>query len=118
MAKSYKELDVWQESMLWVRRVYELSKVLPDSERFGLISQMQRSSVSVPANIAEGANRLHTGDFVRHISFAMGSLAETETLIQLAIDLEYVSGIRCTDLLEKADQIGRMLRGLQKSLAK
>ena len=104
--------------MAWVRRVYELSKVLPDSERFGLISQMQRAAVSVPANIAEGANRLHKGDFLRHISFALGSLAEAETLIQLAIDLQYVSADRCTDLLEKSDQIGRMLRGLQKSLAK
>ena len=102
--------------MAWVKRVYALSHQLPDSERFGLISQLQRAAVSVPANIAEGAARDHTGDYLRHLSFALGSLAEVETLIQLAIDLNYTSSTLCEDLFRTSDEIGKMLRGLQKSL--
>jgi four helix bundle protein len=114
--KSYRDLEVWRVSMAWVKRVYALSHTLPDNERFGLISQVQRAAVSVPANIAEGAARNHTGDYLRHLSFAMGSLAESETLIQLAIELDYTPAERCEELLQKGDEIGRMLRGLQKSL--
>lgn len=102
--------------MTWVTRVYALSYTLPNSERFGLTSQLQRAAVSVPANIAEGAARDHTGDYLRHLSFAMGSLAEVETLIQLAVDLGHTSTARCEDLFRKSDEIGRMLRGLQKAL--
>lgn len=118
MIKSYRDLEVWRESMAWVKRVYALSHKLPDNERFGLISQLQRAAVSVPANIAEGAARDHTGDYLRHLSFAMGSLAEVETLIQLAIELDYTTHKLCEDLFRKSDEIGRMLRGLQKSLKK
>ncbi|MEM1098545.1 MAG: four helix bundle protein [Planctomycetota bacterium] len=116
MVTSYRDLEVWQLSMAWVVRIYRLADTLPDDERFGLQSQLRRAAVSVPANIAEGAGRDHTGDYLRHVSIAMGSLAEVETLIQIAIDLEYAPATRCDDLLETSQQIGRMLRGLQKSL--
>ena len=116
MGADHRQLDVWQEAMAWVSRVYRLTKTLPDHERFGLISQLQRASVSVPSNIAEGAARDSTKDFLRHLSIAQGSLAETETLIVLAIQLEYQAQDRCDDLLEKTTQIGKMLSGLQRSL--
>ena len=102
--------------MGWVKRIYALTKHLPTDERFGLITQLQRAAVSVPANIAEGAAREHTGDYLRFISIAMGSLAEVETLIPLCIELDYVEVDRCSNLLETSDELGKMLRGLQKSL--
>ena len=114
--RSYRELDVWRESMVWVKRVYALTRTLPDTEKFGLVSQMQCAAVSVPANIAEGAAREHTGDYLRFVSIALGSLAEVETMIQLCVDLQYVKSELCDDLQRKGDEIGRMLRGLQKSL--
>lgn len=98
--RSYRELDVWQRSMDLVSRVYRLSATLPDDEKFGLISQMRRAAVSVPTNIAEGAAREHTGDYLRFVSIALGSLAEVETLIEVAINLAYVEPHRCTELLD------------------
>jgi four helix bundle protein len=116
MGSDHQQLEVWQEAMGWVTRVYKLTTSLPDSERFGLISQLQRAAVSVPANIAEGAARDSTKDFLRHLSIAQGSAAESDTVIQIAIQLEYLSKDRCSDLLDKTVQIRKMLSALQRSL--
>jgi four helix bundle protein len=83
----FKELVVWQKSMLLVRLVYDLAKSLPDSEKYGLISQLQRSAVSIPANIAEGRKRRSKSDFVQFLRIANGSAAELETLLILTEDL-------------------------------
>lgn len=114
--KSYRDLEVWQRSMAWVKRIYKLTNQLPSNERFGLTSQMQRAAVSVPANIAEGATREHTGDYLRFVSIARGSLAEVETMILLCIELEYVPCDRCKELLNESEEISKMLAGLQRSL--
>jgi four helix bundle protein len=79
MVRSYRELAVWLEGMNLVTETYRLSRQFPTDERFGLTSQMRRSAVSIPANIAEGHGRSHRGDFLHHVSFARGSLAELET---------------------------------------
>ncbi|MGE0827629.1 MAG: four helix bundle protein, partial [Candidatus Binatia bacterium] len=78
--------------------------------------QMQRASISIPSNLAEGHSRDSTPEFLRNISIAMGSLAELETQLLMAERLGYVPKTELTQLLTKTDELGKMLRGLQKSL--
>ena len=114
--RSYRDLDVWQRGIDVVVACYKLTKRFPKDELYGLVSQIRRSAVSIPANIAEGSGRDHTGDYVRHLSFAMGSLAELETHIVIARRLQYLSGAKSQVLLRSTDELGRMLRGLTKKL--
>ena len=114
--KSYRDLKVWQAAMDLTALVYGLSLDLPGDERFGLISQMRRAAVSVPANIAEGHQRSSPKDFLRFLSIANGSLAEVETLIQLAARLHSISSTSVEELLGKADVLGKMLRTLRQRL--
>ena len=99
-----------------VERVYALTRGFPKTELYGLSSQMQRAAISVPANIAEGHARDSTRDFARYVSIALGSLAELETHLLLAerMSLGNADGIKA--ILSDCDEVGRMLRGLQKSL--
>lgn len=77
--KSYKRLIVWQRSIELVNEVYRITKDLPESEKFGLMSQMRRSAVSIPSNIAEGYKRRSSGQYLQFLSIAEGSSAELET---------------------------------------
>lgn len=95
---------------------YELTKKFPRSEAYGLTSQLQLAGVSVPSNIAEGRARQHSGEFLHHISIAYGSLAEVETLTQIAARLKYISDQEADDVFGKTAEIGRMLNGLRNSL--
>lgn len=114
--RSYKDLLVWQRGMDLSALVYRLSAELPGDERYGLVSQMRRAAVSVPANIAEGHQRKSTKDYLRFLSIASGSLAEVETLIELASRL-YSNRIPSTEeFTAQADQLGKMLRSLQHRL--
>jgi four helix bundle protein len=115
---SYRDLEVWQKAMDLAETVYSLSRTFPVEERFGLISQMQRSAVSVPANIAEGQGRKHRGEFVRHLTIARGSLAELETHLLLAGRLGYAGKDRLGALWRQAQEVGRLLNGLIRSLDK
>lgn len=87
--RSHQNLRVWQTSMLLVEEVYCLTKLFPDTERFGLISQIRRAAVSVPSNIAEGAARGSLADYMRFLYIARGSLSELDTQMQLAERLGY-----------------------------
>src|SRR6185295_18883893 len=82
--QSYKDLEVWQMSMTVVEGVYTLTNQFPQAEHWGLMSQMRRSAVSVPSNIAEGYGRQATGEYRHHLSMARGSLMELETQLLLA----------------------------------
>lgn len=93
--------------------VYSLTQQLPKQETYGLASQLQRASVSVPSNIAEGHSRNSTRDFLRYISFSMSSLAESETQLIL---VQRLYSLDSENLLIQADTLGRKLRALQKSL--
>ena len=115
---SYRNLDVWQKAMNMVVACYKITKTFPKSEIYGLASQLQRSAVSIPANIAEGRERQHRKEFIQHISIAYGSLAELETHIQIAERLNYITLTKANQLLDQTAEIGRMLNGLRKSLSK
>jgi four helix bundle protein len=77
--KDFRKLKIWQQGMEIVKRVYALAREMPTTERFGLISQMTRSAVSVPSNIAEGCDRDSDLDLRRHLDIAIGSAFESET---------------------------------------
>jgi four helix bundle protein len=114
--KSYRDLEVWKKSIDWVEQIYLASKSFPPEERFGLTSQVRRASVSVPSNIAEGAARTGTGEFLQSLSVASGSLAEAETQLILANRLEMLPPERFEALLRQSEEISKMLGGLKRSL--
>jgi four helix bundle protein len=116
--KSYKDLEVWQKAMDLVVMCYHMTKSFPRNEAYGLSGQLQCSAVSIPANIAEERERKYSKEFVQHLSIAYSSLAELETHIQIAQRLKYISSAETEQLLEKGAEIGRMINGLRRSIAK
>ena len=113
---SYRELKVWQLGMQLAKDVYLLTQRFPKHEAYGLSSQLQRAVTSIPANLAEGHARDSTKDFLRHISIAQGSLAETETHLLLAESLDYLQSNGVAVILEKCAEERRMLSGLRRKL--
>ncbi len=89
--RSFNDLRVWQKAMDLVPEVYGLARKLPPFERFALVDQLRRAAISVPSNIAEGQARQHSKEFLQHLSIARGSLAEIETLLLLAVRLDYIT---------------------------
>lgn len=114
--RSYKDLLVWQKSIDLIDDVYRLCRVFPKSETYGLSSQIQRAAVSVAANIAEGSGRDSTKEFIHHLAYSLGSLAEVETYLIVGVRLEYVVKPSVAKLESSCDEIGKMIRSLQKSL--
>jgi four helix bundle protein len=95
---------------------YRVSRELPKSEIYGLASQMHRAAVSVPANIAEGHGRDHLGDYLRHLSFATGSLMELETHLLIATRLAYLKESDIQQAMSLSTEVSKMLSGLSKKL--
>ncbi len=114
----YSDLVVWQKAMSLVTEVYKITATFPNEERFGLVSQVRRAAVSIPSNIAEGHGRKSTGAYLNHLSIAYGSLMELETQTQIATRLNFIQEDNATALLNKMDEIGKMLTGLKNSLSK
>lgn len=88
--KSYKDLEVWKVSMDFVVEIYSRTGSFPTSERYGITSQIRRSAVSIPSNIAEGAGRRNTKEFIHFLYIANGSLSELETQLEIAFRLNYI----------------------------
>ena len=117
MIQSFRDLEVWRKSMDLAERVYVASKNFPQSETFGLISQVRRAAISIPSNIAEG--KAVGGQRYRwHVKIALGSDAELQTQIELAKRLNMLTEAAADELLQQAAEIGRMLAGLFKALPK
>ena len=114
--KSYKDLLVWQKSMTLVKDIYRLTR-FPQDERFGLVSQLRRAAVSVPSNIAEGQSCHTSGEFVQFVSHAEGSLAELETQMLIAADLDFCSKEEANQALAQIEELQRMLNSLRQKLA-
>lgn len=113
---TYRDLKIWQKAMVLVTEVYSITNKLPDSEKFGLIAQMRRSSVSVPSNMAEGYGRNSTNDYLRFLQIAVGSLYELQTQIIIAYKLKYISQSDYQLLFEKSREIERMTTSLIRKL--
>jgi four helix bundle protein len=115
--RSYQDLDVWKKGLAIAKFMYQATANFPVDERFGLTNQIRRAAVSIPSNIAEGHARLSTAEFQRFISIAMGSIAELETQILLSADLGFLTEAISQEALRQLDEIGKMARGLHRSLA-
>jgi four helix bundle protein len=114
--KSYKDLHIWQQSMELVKLTYSLSRDFPKEEMYGLTAQIRRSAVSVPSNIAEGHARDYRKEYLQFLSFAAGSLAELQTQLQIAYELEFITQDAHETVDDLADKTLRMLRNLQMKL--
>jgi four helix bundle protein len=110
--QSYRDLLVWQRAMRLAAESYRLGKLLPRTEEYRLTSQLLRAASSVPANIAEGHARGTRKDGAHFISIARGSLADTETILLLLVDVELLTNEHVEPALELCSETGRMLNGL------
>jgi four helix bundle protein len=111
-----RDLKVWQLGMDIAVRACEATRDFPIDEKFGLTSQLRRSAASVPANLTEGHARATTKDYLRHVSIAIGSLAETVTFIEPAGRLGFGDVDDLRNVYEMTIEERKMLRSLQKSL--
>jgi four helix bundle protein len=112
-AQSFRDLIVWQKSHKLALEIYRLTKTFPSDEKFGIISQMRRAAVSVPANIAEGFTRRSIKDKSNFYNISQSSLHELEYFLILSKDLGYINNF---DLFSSIDEIAKMLHGLISSL--
>jgi four helix bundle protein len=113
---SYRDLVVWQKAVELVEEIYAATLTFPRHEVFGLTSQLRRSAVSVPSNVAEGQGRATRGEFIQFLSYARGSLFELETQVHIAGKLGYLSLESSQSLEFKAEEVARILNGLLTSL--
>ena len=109
---NHKDLDAWKKSLDLVVQVYQVTSIFPDSERFGLITQMQRAAVSVPSNIAEGAARKSDKEFTYFLYIAQGSLAELETQYIISEKIKYISPDQLNTFINHKEEIAKMIYGL------
>jgi len=110
MHRAHKKLDVWQESMKLTTSIYTVTEEFSKGELFGLVSQMRRSAVSVPSNIAEGAARSSTKEFLQFLNIAGGSLSELDTQVEIAKNLGFIT-------LGKKEELDRVMVSISKKLA-
>lgn len=115
--QSYRDLIAWQKSLELVLEIYRCTEIFPRTETYGLVSQLRRAAISVPSNIAEGHERISTGEFRQFLGRALGSLMEIETQIIVAERLEYLDKEKSAQLLERTSEVGKVLNGLLRSLA-
>jgi len=116
--KSYQDLIVWRKGIDLVEEIYSLTMYLPNSEKYGLIPQMRRSAISIPANIAEGWGRKSTGNFIQYLNISSGSLAELMTQLEIVKRLKLVEISEITKSESLGIEISKMLFVLIKNLEK
>lgn len=110
---NHKDLDVWKEAMDLAKTTYQLTKLFPKDELYGLVSQLRRSAVSIPSNIAEGAARSSDKEFIQFLYISLGSLSELETQILLSEEFGYLKN---KEILNKVESVRKILLGLIKYL--
>jgi four helix bundle protein len=114
--KNFKDLKIWQKGIKLVKSIYQLTANFPPDEKFGIIGQMRRSSISVPSNIAEGFMRKHNKEYKHFLYIAMGSLAELETQVILSEELGFSETSKIQNILSDIEELNRMIMGLIKCL--
>src|SRR5688500_9921195 len=116
MMDSYRDLIAWQKAMALVTEVYRETEGFPAREIYGLTNQVRRAAVGVPSDIAEGKGRLSKKEFVQMLSRARGSILEVQTQIEIARNLGFLTVEKFDELLGKADEVGRLINGLIRSI--
>ena len=112
--KSHQDLKAWQESISFVTQIYKTTNKYPKPELYGLVSQIRKSAISIPSNIAEGAGRHHKKEYIQFLYISLGSLAELETQLIISKNLEYLE----KELFEKFSLIIRHIRSMISGLIK
>lgn len=113
---NFKELHIWQRSRELVKVIYQLTGEFPNSEHFGLISQMRRSAISIPSNIAEGSGKSSNKDFIRFLEISHSSSFELETQLILSNDLGFITESELKDVLVILEEIQKMIFGFIQKL--
>ena len=109
---THHDLDVWKRSISYVTKIYELTETFPSEERFGLISQIRRSAISIPSNVAEGAAHRSDKEFLQFLYISLGSVAELETQLIISNNLKFMES--SDQLLSELNEIKKMSLGLIK----
>ncbi|MBZ5670585.1 MAG: four helix bundle protein [Acidobacteriia bacterium] len=115
--RDYHDLLVWQKGMALAQQIYRLTQTFPDTERFGLVTQMRRAAVSVPSNIAEGQAHNTTGEFIQFLSHAVGSVSELDTQLRLSVELGFCSQLRAQEAQSLILELRKMITALRRKLA-
>jgi len=114
---SYRDLEVWQKAIKLAKNIYEITENFPAREIYGITNQLRRSAVSVASNIAEDQARHSKKEFKYFLGISLGSLAELETLLTIALEINYISETIFSDLLTTTDEITRRIKGLLKYIS-
>ncbi|MBY0354380.1 MAG: four helix bundle protein [Rickettsiales bacterium] len=115
-AEGYQGLSVWQKGINYVEKIYRVTSAFPKEEMYGLISQMRRAAVSIPANIAEGYARRSDAEFARFLLIAAGSSAELETHVIIAHRLSFITLAESDEIMADTNELGKMLHGMHRSI--
>jgi len=110
--KTHKDLEVWKRSIEFVSTIYKDLDDFPKSEMYGITSQLKRSAVSIPSNIAEGAARSGNKEFIRYLYIALGSAVEVDTQLLISNNLGFLSTEKYDSLSTEIEEICKMLQGL------
>lgn len=113
---TYRDLLIWQKSMMLVTEIYNLTKNFPREEVYGLTSQIRRSSISIPSNIAEGYGRDGNKDYLKFLNIATASLFEMQTQLEIAFNLGFVNQIQFNKTYENSREIERMISAFSRKI--
>lgn len=116
--RNFREYDIWIDAMEIVNQVYILVENFPKTETFSLSSQITRSAISIPSNIAEGAGRSSEKDFARFLELSLGSAYELETQLLIAEKRKYIDRDCCSEIFEELISLQKRIGGLRKSILK
>ena len=112
--RNFRELDIWKNGILLVKKVYLLVNTFPSKEKYGLSSQMSRSAISIPSNIAEGCSRDSQKDFSRFLQIALGSSFELETQLLISLEVGLISQSEYVGILESLNKLQKSINSLKK----
>ena len=116
MIKTHKDLLVWKRSVDLATKIYSITEKFPKTEIYGLVSQMRRSAVSIPSNIAEGRSRGTRKDFAQFLRIALGSTTELETQTEISKNLKFLNESEYSQITSETNEIGMMLRAIIRKL--
>jgi four helix bundle protein len=115
--RPHHNLQVWKSSIEITKRIYEVTGSFPSDEKFGLVSQMRRSAVSIASNIGEGAGRNNKKEFNQFLGIAQGSCVELETQVIISRELDFLHDQSAKELIESLESISKMIAGLRKNIS-
>lgn len=115
---SYKDLIVWQKAIELVKEIFELTKVFPKEETYGIVSQMRRAAISIPSNIAEGSGRRFSNEWKQFYSFAYGSTLELETQLIISRDLKLAPELSFRKSFSLIEEVSKMIWKISSNLKK